>query len=298
MIAAHANKAHRDESIAVFVLRAASLLFVVSISALLIFLLYSGLQLFVVNHVNPFTFLSATGDIDSNDTVNTATGAWPFIVGSLFVTAFAIVVGGPIGLFVGVFFAELAPKRVAALFKPAIEMLVGIPSVVYGWIGLVVLVPFINAHNPLGVVSPGNYFAAGIVLSIMILPTVISLAEDALKVVPPALREGSLALGATRWQTIYRVILPAARSGLAVAIILGIARAIGETMAVQLVIGNSPTVPATLFNSGSSLTAYIVSNMSDADGAFRNSLFAMALLLLLIAMTLVLITKFALRKRS
>ncbi len=297
-IAAHANKAHREESVAVSLLRAASVLFVVSIAALLLFLFVSGISLFVTNHASPLAFLSQTGDIDSNDAVNTASGAFPMIVGSLFTTFFAIVVGGPLGLLVGVFFAELAPARIAALFKPAIEMLVGIPSVVYGFIGLQLLVPFISAHNPFGIISPGNYIAAGIVLSIMILPTVISLSEDALKVVPTALREGSLAVGATRWQTIYRVIIPAARSGLAVAIILGIARAVGETMAVQLVIGNAPNVPATLLNSGTSLTSFIVSNMGDSQGATRNSLFSMAFLLLLIAMTLILITKFALRKRA
>src|SRR5271156_334006 len=125
--------------------------------------------------------------------------------------------------------------------KPAIEILVGIPSVVYGWLGLTLLAPLIREH--LGSLTGYGLLTAGIVLSIMILPTVITLSEDALHTVPEALREGSLALGATRWQTIFRVLLPAARSGLIVAIILGIARAIGETLAVQMVIGNAAVLP-------------------------------------------------------
>jgi phosphate transport system permease protein len=206
-------------------------------------------------------------------------------------------VGGPFGVAVGVFFAELAPKRVAAALKPAIEVLVGIPSVVYGWLGLTLLVPLIR--NVTG--SSGfGLLAGGIVLSLMILPTVVSLSEDALKVVPGALREGSFALGATRWETISKVLLPAAASGLAVAVILGIARAIGETLALQLVIGNAPIIPTSLLGPAAALTSEIVMDMGGATqgSLLQHALFSMAFLLLLIAMGLIVIIKFAIRRSS
>ena len=224
-------------------------------------------------------------------------GAAPFIIGSLVATGFAIVVGGPLGVAIGLFFSELAPKRVAETFKPAIEVLVGIPSIVYGWLGLTLLVPFIaRTFHAEG----DGLLAAGIVLSIMILPTVISLSEDALRVVPNSLREGSAALGATRWETMSRVLVPAAASGLAVAVILGVARAIGETLAVQLVLGNAAVVPKSLLAPAAALTSEIVMDMGDAPehSAFRHALFSMALLLLLIAMGLITLIHLALRRRT
>jgi phosphate transport system permease protein len=293
MIAPRANKAHRDESIALWVLKAASAVFVVSIALLLGYLAIQGTKLFTVDHKSIFEFLfSPNFNPDSGQV-----GALPFILGSLFVTGFAILVGGPFGVAVGVFFAELAPKRVAAAMKPAIELLVGIPSVVYGWLGLTLLVPIIR--NTTG--SSGfGLLAGGIVLSLMILPTVVSLSEDALKVVPGSLREGSFALGATRWETIYKVLLPAATSGIAVAVILGIARAIGETLALQLVIGNSPTIPKGLLSSASALTSEIVMDMGGATqgSLLQHTLFSMAFLLLLIAMGLIVIIKVAIRRTA
>ena len=162
---------------------------------------------------------------------------------------------------------------------------------------MTLLVPFIGKVFHTG---GDGLLAAGIVLSIMILPTVISLSEDALRVVPNALREGSAALGATRWETISRVLLPSASSGLAVAVILGIARAIGETLAVQLVLGNAAVVPSSLLKPASALTSEIVMDMGDApDGSpFQHALFSMAFLLLLVAMGLIVLIRIALRKRS
>ncbi|HMD01831.1 MAG TPA: phosphate ABC transporter permease subunit PstC, partial [Candidatus Baltobacteraceae bacterium] len=274
-------------------LKSASAFFVLTIALLLGYLAFEGTKLFWGDHKSVFEFLfSARFDPEAG-----YVGAAPFIIGSLFVTAFAIVVGGPFGVAVGVFFAELAPKRVAAAMKPAIEVLVGIPSVVYGWLGLTLLVPLIR--NTTGG-SGFGLLAAGIVLSLMILPTVVSLSEDALKVVPDALREGSFALGATRWETISKVLLPAAKSGLAVAVILGIARAIGETLAIQLVIGNAPVIPTSLLSSASALTSQIVMDMGGAaqGSLLQHTLFAMAFLLLLIAMGLIVIIKLAIRKPS
>ena len=294
LAAAPASTAHRDERIARSVLFACATIFVVSISLILLYLAVAGTRLFFQFHVSPFEFL-----LSSNwDGADGHYGAAPFIIGSLFATAFAIVVGGPLGVAIGVFFSELAPKRVAAIFKPAIEVLVGIPSVVYGWLGLTLLVPAIG--NVFHLVDGDGLLAAGIVLSIMIVPTVISLSEDALRAVPDSMREGSLALGATRWETISKVLIPSASSGIAVAVILGIARAIGETLAIQLVIGNAPVIPASLLRPASALTSEIVMDMQNAqDGtAFQASLFSMALLLLLISMGLILLIRFALRKRA
>ena len=293
MIGVRANKAHRDERIALVFLMACSAVFVIGILLILGYLAISGTKLFFIDHVSPFTFLFSPNFDDSAHQY----GAAPFIVGSLVATGFAIVVGGPLGVAVGVFFSELAPKRVANAMKPAIEVLVGIPSVVYGWLGLTLLVPLIAKvfHK-----EGDGLLAAGIVLSIMILPTVISLSEDALRSVPGALREGSAALGATRWETISRVLVPAASSGIAVAVILGVARAIGETLAVQLVLGNANVIPHSLFTPAAALTSEIVMDMGDApDGSpLQHALFSMAFLLLLIAMGLIVLIRVALRKRT
>lgn len=286
------NRARGQEKIAKGFLFACAVLFVIAISAVLLYLTTEGLKLFFVDHISPLTFLFSPefAPEDRNP------GALVFIVGSLAVTAFALLVGGPIGLAVGVFFSELAPPRVAAIFKPAIEVLVGIPSVVYGFIGLTLLVPFIR--NVTG--SPGfGLLAAGIVLAVMILPTIVSLSEDAMRAVPDSYREGSLALGSTRWQMIWKVLIPAARSGLAVAVILGIARAIGETLAVQMVIGNSPVLVRGLLNPTGALPAQIVIDMASAQqgSVLQHALFSMALLLLLISMGLIVLIRFVLRKK-
>jgi len=293
MVGANVGKAHRDERIALVVLATCSAIFVLAIALILIYLAWSGTKLFFADHVSLFTFLFGS----DWDGLAGKFGAAPFIVGSLVATGFAILVGGPLGVAIGVFFSELAPPRVAAAFKPAIEVLVGIPSVVYGWLGLTLLVPLIGRIFHSG---GDGLLAAGIVLSIMILPTVISLSEDALKVVPTALREGSAALGATRWETISRVLIPSASSGLAVAVILGIARAIGETLAVQLVLGNAAVIPSSLLKPAAALTSEIVMDMGDApDGSpFQHALFSMAFLLLLIAMALIVLIRIALRRRA
>jgi phosphate transport system permease protein len=287
-----ATRAHRSEYIATALLRVASSVVVISIGALIVYLASEGTKLFTHDHVSPLLFLfSPVFNPDAN-----APGSLVFIVGSLATTLFAIIVGGPFGIAVGVLLSELAPRRFVDFMKPAIEVLVGIPSVIYGWIGLTLLVPFIR--NVTG--SNGfGLFAAGVVLSVMILPTVITLSEDALRAVPGILREGSAAMGATRWQTIWRVLLPAARSGLMVAVILGIARAIGETMAVQLVIGNASVLPTGLLSPTASLPTEIVIDMAGAQqgSLLEHALFSMAFLLLLIAMALILAVRFAARRR-
>ncbi len=231
-------------------------------AALLGYLACEGTKTFYADHVSLGEFVfSPNFAVDAGHP-----GSSVFIAGSLAVTIFAITVGGPVGIAVGVFLAEIAPPRMTQLLKPAIEVMVGIPSVVYGWLGLTLLVPLIRNHTT----SPSGFglAAAGIVLSIMILPTVITLSEDAFRSLPPALKEGSLALGATRWQTITRVLLPSASSGLAVALILGIARAVGETLAIQMVIGNATQFPRGLFAPTAALTTEIVTDMPGATALF------------------------------
>ena len=294
MISSIAQRAHRNELIALNVLRAAAFFVIVGMALLLVYLTIEGTKTFTVDHINPLEFLTSS----NWDTPNGHPGAAVFIVGTLLVTLFAIVVGGPFGIAVGIFLSEIAPKRMALVLKPAIELMVGIPSVVYGWIGLTVLVPLIRTHA--GSLTGFSLAGAGIVLALMILPTVISLSEDAFNSLPPALKEGSLALGATRLQTILRVLLPSASTGLAVALILGIARAVGETLAIQLVIGNAVLFPAGLFGPTSTLTTEIITEMPNAiQGSLQeHALFSMAFVLLLIAMVLILVVRFALRKRA
>ena len=294
MIASIAKRAHRNERVALNVLRAAAGFVIFAMAILIVYLAVEGSKTFFVDHFSIFSFLfSPTYDLDSNHP-----GAAVFIVGTLLVTVFAIVIGGPFGIAVGVFLSEIAPTKMALVLKPAIELMVGIPSVVYGWLGLTLLVPIIRDHTS----SPSGFSlaAAGVVLAIMIMPTVISLSEDAFNSLPPALKEGSLALGATRLQTILRVLLPSASSGLAVALILGIARAVGETLAIQLVIGNATAFPAGIFGPTATLTTVIVGEMPSAtEGSVQeHALFSMALLLLVIAMILILLVRFALRKRT
>jgi phosphate transport system permease protein len=294
LIASTAQRAHRNERIALNALRFAAGFVIFAMAIVLLYLCIEGTKTFFVDHFSLWSFLfSPTYDLDANHP-----GAAIFIVGTLLVTVFAIAVGGPFGVAVGVFLSEIAPARMALVLKPAIELMVGIPSVVYGWLGLTLLVPIIRNHTSSA--SGFSLAGAGIVLAIMILPTVISLSEDAFNSLPPSLKEGSLALGATRFQTIMRVLLPSAASGIAVALILGIARAVGETLAIQLVIGNATVFPAGIFGPTATLTTVIVGEMPSAtEGSLQeHALFSMALLLLLIAMVLILLVRFALRKRS
>jgi phosphate transport system permease protein len=294
VIALQARRSRRVERLALFGLRFAAGFVIFAMAALLLYLGFEGTKTFFADHVNVARFLlSPVFGVDEGKP-----GSAVFIAGSLAVTLFAIAVGGPFGVAVGIFLAEIAPHRMTAVLKPAIELMVGIPSVVYGWLGLTLLVPLIRTHTS----SPSGFglAAAGIVLSIMILPTVITLSEDAFRSLPAALKEGSLALGATRWQTITRVLLPSASSGIAVALILGIARAIGETLAIQMVIGNATQFPPGLFAPTATLTTEIVTDMPGAaqGSLLEHSLFSMALLLLLIAMVLIVLVRFALRRRT
>lgn len=210
-------------------------------------------------------------------------GLWPMIVGSLFVTAGALVIGIPFGLACAIVLTEFSSKRVRRVIKPVIELLAGIPSVVYGFIGVVILVPFIR--ETLG--GPGlSVLAASIILGIMILPTIISISVDSIQAIPLSYREGSVALGATKWQTVKMVLLPAARSGIIASIILGMGRAIGETMAVIMIAGNAASVPRSVLDPVRTLTSNIALEMGYATGEHRQALFATGVILFIIIMIL------------
>lgn len=210
-------------------------------------------------------------------------GIWPMIVGTFVVTAGAIVIGVPLGLGVAICLEEFAPRSFAAVAKPAIELLAGIPSVVYGFFGLIVLVPIIR--NLFGGTGFG-IITASLVIGVMILPTIISVSQDSIRAVPREYRDGSLALGAAKWQTVRRVTLPAASSGILVGVVLGIGRAIGETMAVIMVIGGAPQIPHALTDMARTLTANVALEMGYAAGEYREALFATGVVLFIFIITL------------
>ncbi|MCR4409882.1 MAG: phosphate ABC transporter permease subunit PstC [Candidatus Saccharicenans sp.] len=210
-------------------------------------------------------------------------GLLPMIVGSLMVTFGALIIGVPLGLASAIFLTEFSHRRLTRILKPVIELLAGIPSVVYGFIGLMFLVPFIRDNFG----GPGlSVLAASLILGIMILPTVISIAIDSIRAVPDSYREGSIALGATRWQTVRMVVLPAARSGIIAGIILGMGRAIGETMAVIMVAGNAADIPGSILAPVRTLTSNIALEMAYASEEHREALFATGVILFIIIMIL------------
>ena len=203
-------------------------------------------------------------------------GIMSTIIGSIYVTAGAIIVGVPIGLLMAVFMAKFCPKRLYKILKPGVELLAGIPSVVYGFFGMVMIVPAIR-YNFGGTGS--SILAASILLGIMILPTIIGVSESAIRAVPGSYYEGSLALGATHERSVFRAVLPAAKSGIFAGIILGVGRAIGETMAVIMVAGNQARVPNGILKGVRTLTANIVIEMGYAEGLHREALIATGVVL-------------------
>ncbi len=221
-------------------------------------------------------------------------GIYPMIAASFWVMLGAMLVGAPLGIAGAIFLAEFVPKTVMNIIKPAIELLAAIPSVIYGFIGVVVLAPVIR--DLFG--GPGLSLLAGaIILGIMIMPTVISISIDSLLAVPVSFREGSLALGATKWQTVHMLTTKAAKSGIVASIILGMGRAIGETMAVIMVTGNSVMIPHSPLESVRTLTANIALEMSYAIGMHREALFATGVVLFIVIIILNSIASVAIRKK-
>ena len=222
-------------------------------------------------------------------------GILPFILTSIYGTAGAIVLGVPVGFMTAVFLAKVAPPRLASLVRPAVDLLAGIPSVVYGLIGMMVLVPAVRVafHLPDG----ASLFCAILVLAVMILPSIISVSETALKAVPKEYEEASLALGATHIETVFRVSVPAASSGIAASIVLGIGRAIGEAMAVIMVAGTVANMPG-LFQSVRCLTTAVSSEMAYASGLQRQALFSIALVLFLFIMLINIVLNTLLKRKK
>ncbi|GAV22631.1 phosphate ABC transporter permease subunit PstC [Carboxydothermus pertinax] len=256
-----------------------------TIAAIVIFVGKQGLKTFL--EVSPLEFFGSHKWVPEQNHF----GALTFITGSLLATLLAMVLGGPLGIAGAMFLAKIAPRPLTDYLRTVVDLLAGIPSVVYGWIGLTVIVPAIRDISPTQ--NGFGLLAAGIILAIMILPTVLSLAEDALRSIPRSLEEASYALGATRWQTLWHVLMPAAAPGIITGLVLGMARAIGETMAVQMVIGNTPLFPRSLFQPTATLTSEIVMEMGNTafNSTWNNALFLMAFVLLFVSLGLILLVR-------
>ena len=251
----------------------ASILAVILICA---FLFANGVP--AIGKIGIFKFLLGETWKPGNDIY----GILPFILGSIYVTAGAIIIGVPIGLLTAIFMARFCPKSIYRFMKPAVDLLAGIPSVVYGFFGMVVLVPFVRNFfgQTLGFGGNGSsMFTASVMLGIMILPTIISVGEPSIRAVPNSYYEGSLALGATHERSVFCTIVPAAKSGIMAGIILGIGRAIGETMAVIMIAGNQPRMPKGIFEGVRTLTSNIVMEMGYATDLHREALIATAVVL-------------------
>jgi phosphate ABC transporter permease protein PstC len=274
-----------------FVERVLFLLALSSISSLVIitvFIFLEGLPLIFQTGLKDFIFSSHWAPTKGHF------GIGAMIVSSLLVTLGAMVLGVPLGLACAIILAEFSSARLRAFLKPTLELLAGIPSVVYGFLGVIWLVPLIR--NYLG--GPGlSLLAAAVILGIMILPTIVSISIDALTAVPDIYRDGSIALGATEWQTVRRVVLPAASSGIITAVILGMGRAVGETMAVIMVAGNAIKLPASILDPVSTLTSNIALELGYAAGRHREALFATGIVLFVIIMILNLSATLITRRR-
>lgn len=263
-----------------------TILFVILIT---VFLVISGLP--AIGEIGAIPFL--TGTVWASTAATPSFGILPFILTSVYGTFGAILIGVPIGLLCAIFLAKMAPKRASSLVRTVVDLLAGIPSVVYGLIGMIIIVPFVREAFRLP--DGANLFSAIIVLTVMILPSVISVSETAIKAVPREYEEASLALGATKTETVFKVIVPAAKSGIATAIVLGIGRAVGEAMAIMMVAGNVPNMPS-LFKSVRFLTTAVASEMAYSSGLQRQALFSIALVLFLFIMFINIILNLVIKK--
>lgn len=253
-----------------------TVLFVVLIT---VFLLISGIP--AIRNIGLMDFLF--GSVWASTAAEPSFGILPFILTSIYGTCGAILTGVPVGLLCAVFLAEIAPEKAGTVVRNVVDLLAGIPSVVYGLAGMIIVVPWVRETFRLP--DGANLFSAILVLAVMILPSVISVSETAIRAVPKEYEEASLALGATKTETIFRVILPAAKSGIITAVVLGIGRAVGEAMAVMMVAGNVANMPR-LFGSVRFLTTAVASEMSYSSGLQRQALFSIALVLFLFIMAI------------
>ena len=258
------------ENVMKWVFMVAAALSILAVALICVFLFANGIP--AIGEIGIFDFLLGQKWKPSNDLY----GIFPMIIGSVYVTAGAIIVGVPLGILCAVFLAWFCPKNLYKIIKPAVELLAGIPSIVYGFFGLVVLVPIMQ--NLFGGSGKG-VLTASILLGIMILPTIIGVSESSIRAVPRSYYEGSLGLGATHERSVFFAVLPAAKQGILAGVILGVGRAIGETMAVIMVAGNQPVVPGSIFSGVRTMTANIVMEMGYAADLHREALLATAVVL-------------------
>ena len=264
------KKAKLKEQMMQIVFLISACISILAVALICIFIFINGIP--AMAEVGVFRFLSGSQWKPSNDIY----GIFPMILGSLYVTAGAIIIGVPIGILTAVFMARFCPQKLYRIIKPAVDLLAGIPSVVYGFFGLMVIVPFIRDF--LGG-SGSSMLAASVILGIMILPTIVNVSEAAIRAVPESYYEGSLALGATHERSVFFTVVPAAKSGIMAGVILGVGRAIGETMAVVMVAGNQAVIPSGVLIGLRTLTANIVLEMGYAADLHRGALIATAAIL-------------------
>ncbi len=271
----------------------AAALAIISTITIVFFISTKGLSTFVVNGISLQDFLFSTNWVPDRlpEEGGPQVGVLVFICGSLIVSLLAVLLSAPLSVACAVFIAEIAPNWGQRVLQPAIEILAGIPSVVYGYIGLSVLVPFIRNH--IGGIG-FSVLAGFLVLTVMILPTIVSISTDSLRALPGEWKEAAYALGSTRWQAIRLVLLPAARSGLLTGIVLGLARAFGEALAVQMVIGNTRKLPGSILDPVITLTSAITMDMGNTPmgSLWNNSLWSMGLLLLIMSFFFIVIIRF------
>ena len=272
---------------------AAAAIVVLLVGLLLVFIASNGIQLFTTAGIPISEIFDARWQPDPTGT-NPTYGLLPFILGTLGVMLLAALLATPLSVGLALFLAEVAPGWARRITQPAMEVFVGIPSVVYGWLGLTILVPFLRVQlHGLGFTLGFSWFAGSIVLGLMILPTITTVAYDAFRTVPGEMRMASLALGTTRWQTIRHMLLPAARAGMATAVVLGMMRAAGEALAVQMVIGNRPVIPTSLTQPVTTLTSQITLDMGNtvAGETWNQALWTMGLILLGISFAFVVVVR-------
>jgi phosphate transport system permease protein len=268
----------------------AAIVVVLLVGLLLSFIAWNGIQLFIRASVPLLSILSPDW-APSTDQF----GILPFILGTIGVMVVAAIIATPLSVGLALFIAEVAPTWARNIIRPAMEIFVGIPSVVYGWLGLTILVPFLRTNfNAVGFNLGFSWFAGSLVLALMVLPTIASISYDALIAVPGDLRQASLALGTTRWQTVRHMLLRAASTGIMTAVVLGMMRAAGEALAVQMVIGNRPVVPTSLTQPITTLTSQITLDMGNTVGgsAWNDALWTMGLVLLVMSLGFVSLVRY------
>ena len=278
------NKSNKSkyiiEDVTKFIFFISAMLAVISLLLIIGFVFYKGLNPFISKGFSFKDFLLGTKWVPSSENFGIA----PMIVASILATLGALIIGIPIGILTAVFIAEIAPKKIGKIISTADELLAGIPSVLYGVFGLAIIVPWIQ--NTFNQPKGQSLLAVMIVLAIMMLPTIVTVSETSIRAVPKSYKEGSLALGTSHIETTFKVVVPAAKSGILAGVVLGVGRAIGETMAIILVAGNSPIIPTSVFSGVRPLTTNIALEMGYAYGTHQEMLFATGVVLFIFILLL------------